>query len=155
MASFIKEHLEYNPESGNLLWKKSPKCKIPPDKIAGTKNPLGYTVIKIKGKLYLAHRIAWLLHAGEWPKALIDHINGDPADNRIKNLRLATKRLNAQNQKIHRSGKVLLGASPVKNSKKFSVQVVHSKKRHYVGIFNSKEEAHNAYLNFIKINKWE
>lgn len=53
----------------------------------GCINPEGYLVLKIKGKRFLAHRIAWLLHYGDFPKAELDHINRDKLDNRIENLR--------------------------------------------------------------------
>lgn len=49
-----------------------------------------------RGRSLRAHRVAWCLHYGEWPKHWIDHINGDPLDNRIENMRECP---NGENQK--------------------------------------------------------
>ena len=59
-----------------------------------------YTYISIYGKRYPAHRLAWLYIYGEWPPDQIDHIDGEPSNNRLDNLRLATNSENQQNRKI-------------------------------------------------------
>jgi hypothetical protein len=58
-------------------------------------NSLGYVQIKISGKLYHAHRLAWLYVYGYMPEKEIDHINRIRDDNRIANLREATSQLNS------------------------------------------------------------
>ena len=58
------------------------------------KHRKGYRAGGVDGQMVLAHRAAWAMHYGRWPTGLIDHINGDPADNRISNLRECN---NAQN----------------------------------------------------------
>lgn len=60
------------------------------DRPAGVINGKGYWQVHVRYKSYLAHRLAWLLHYGEWPTKQIDHINGIRGDNRIVNLREAT-----------------------------------------------------------------
>ena len=57
----------------------------------GSKDKYGYLIIKIKGKQYKAHHIAWLLVYGEYPKYEIDHINKNKLDNRISNLRISNR----------------------------------------------------------------
>lgn len=63
----------------------------------------GYVRIKINGYGYRAHRLAWTYIYGDYPKGeqlLIDHINGNPSDNRIENLRISSHSENQRNQKI-------------------------------------------------------
>jgi hypothetical protein len=60
----------------------------------------GYVQGGILGRGYLAHRVAWLLVTGAWPKNQIDHINGDRTDNRIANLREVSNAENARNMSI-------------------------------------------------------
>ena len=59
--------------------------------------PGGYVRIRILGHFCLFHRVVWLLETGEWPDGEIDHINGDRADNRMENLRLVDRSINARN----------------------------------------------------------
>ena len=68
---------------------------------SGSLDKDGYVIIKVKGHQFKAHRIAWLLEYGEFPKFEIDHINHDRQDNRIENLRLADRKI----QVINRKGK--------------------------------------------------
>ena len=75
--------------------------------VASSVNALGYGRVKINGKSVLAHRLAWALHYGEWPDGAIDHINGIKTDNRLCNLRLATRAQNQQN----RSSSTFISAS--------------------------------------------
>ena len=56
----------------------------------------GYLIIKIKGKQYKAHRLAWLYEFGSFPNTNIDHINGIRTDNRISNLRAVSQSVNAK-----------------------------------------------------------
>ena len=63
----------------------------------GSYDKFNYVIIKYKGKQYKAHRLVWLYHKKEFPKNVIDHINGDKSDNRIENLRDVDLFINAQN----------------------------------------------------------
>lgn len=63
----------------------------------GSLDRYGYLILKIKGKQYKAHHIAWLLVYGEFPACEIDHINRNKLDNRISNLRLSNRRQQCQN----------------------------------------------------------
>jgi hypothetical protein len=93
-AEHLRELLEYDPVTGNFVWKVRHE-RVLAGAIAGGISSKGYRKIKIDGRAYSAHRLAWLYVYGEWPADQIDHINRQKADNRIANLRPAT---NAQNQ---------------------------------------------------------
>ncbi len=60
-------------------------------------NSDGYYLIQTKGVRHGLHRVVWLYYNGEWPQGEIDHINGDPADNRIENLRVVDRSVNSRN----------------------------------------------------------
>lgn len=59
----------------------------------------GHLCAEIRGRTYLAHRVAWAMEHGYWPPEDIDHINGDPSDNRIDNLRAVSRSVNAKNRR--------------------------------------------------------
>lgn len=92
----LKELLEYN--GHDFIWKVEKSSRIKIGDIAGCTNRRGYRLIKIDRKLYLAHRLVWLYVHGEFPPQFIDHINGDPSDNRIENLRSASASQNQRNK---------------------------------------------------------
>ena len=93
----LNEWLDYNPKTGQFTWKAGRRK----GKVAGytRKKPARpYVVIQLDGQKHLAHRLAWLYMMGDWPPDEIDHINGDPTDNRWSNLRMATPSLNNHNK---------------------------------------------------------
>jgi hypothetical protein len=92
----LKTLLRYDPETGLIYWIAKGKGKIK-KKPAGTLLQTGYIGICIGLKRFQAHRIAWALHYGFWPKDQIDHINGIKTDNRFCNLREATNSQNGKN----------------------------------------------------------
>jgi HNH endonuclease len=93
----VREAFDYDPETGILTRRiqTSYNRKDRVGKPAGGKSSNGYLSIDIDQKRFLAHRLIWFHVYGVWPSSYIDHINRDPADNRLCNLRLAT---NSQNQ---------------------------------------------------------
>ena len=91
----LKEHLSYDPETGVFI--RLTKAPGRQRKQAGGMNR-GYRDIKVCGKRYKAHRLAWFYYYGEWPKHTIDHINNNKDDNRIANLRDVTVYENQQNR---------------------------------------------------------
>jgi hypothetical protein len=101
----------------------------------------GYYRVGVKGKTYLVHRVIFFLHHGFLPEFL-DHINGIRTDNRIENLRVATKQQNCQNRAKHRNNSSgLKNVSWHKERKKWGVSIhVHERKRHF-GYFEDLELA--------------
>jgi HNH endonuclease/AP2 domain len=141
------ELIAYEPETGEFLWRQT-KGRCRENGIAGTVNKLGYRTIKISKRTVLAHRLAWFMSYGKWPAGDVDHINGDPSDNRIANLRDVTRSVNMQNKRAaHSNSKSgLLGASWNKKSGRWMAQIQTSGKFKYLGHFPTAEAAHEAYL---------
>jgi hypothetical protein len=108
-------------------------------KPSGATDKQGYICVRVQGKAYKAHRIAWALHYGKWPEKDLDHINHKVTDNRIENLREVTNRENCLNRKYKAKGYV-------KHGNKFKVQIKIKGVVHYLGLYNTPEEAHSAYL---------
>lgn len=100
--SLTKElaHELFDYRDGVLYWKKSLRYGFI-GKAAGTQEVDGYLVTQIKGKRYKNHRIIYLMHTGKMPP-LIDHIDMNPSNNRIENLRPATVSQNGMNSTTRR-----------------------------------------------------
>ncbi|MFC0819731.1 HNH endonuclease signature motif containing protein [Moraxella marmotae] len=97
----LHEYLDYNPNTGHLIWKKKLCSKVVVGRRAGTKvKNRDNRIIKIFGQVFIEHRLIWLYVYGYYPKPHehIDHINHDEQDNRIANLRLVSQRENNMNQ---------------------------------------------------------
>lgn len=96
--ALIKQVLQYEPHSGNLIWISSLHSKrVLIGQHAGSLAKSGYRQITLFGTSYQAHRLIWFMETGEWPEQ-VDHINQDRSDNRWSNLRAVTKAENARNR---------------------------------------------------------
>ena len=143
----FSQYLSYDLETGEFTWKISPSRGSKVGDIAGTTSH-DYRRIRLHGKAYFAHRIAILITEGAWPPNEIDHIDGDKSNNRLANLRHATRSENNQNQrrahKGSRSG--VLGAYFHKRMKKWQSSVAVDGKSFHLGTFSTMEEAQSRYL---------
>jgi hypothetical protein len=102
----------------------------------------GYKHFKLKNKNYKCHRVAWLLHYGEWPKGQIDHINGIRTDNRIENLRDVTQVQNSYNKAPHKnSSSKYRGVGWDKKKKKWRAMIRKDGRFHHIGYFDCEKEA--------------
>lgn len=93
----VHELLALDPEIGTLTRRIQTSSNARAGTIAGSRNARGYILIRLDGKYYLAHRLIFFMMVGRWPEHQIDHINGDPSDNRWSNLREATPAENSRN----------------------------------------------------------
>ena len=102
--------------------------------------------IRFNGKIVALHRLIWLHVHGAWPSGDIDHINGDPKDNRLCNLRDVSTSVNMQNLRkaTSRSKTGLLGAYPHRGA--FIAQITVDGRIKSLGRFKTAQEAHEAYL---------
>ena len=138
----LKELLHYGPETGIFVWKVSPTRSVHVGDVAGTIHHLGYREIKIGGRLYRAHRLAWLYVYGKFPDDQIDHINQDPGDNRITNLRDATASKNQRNARMNKANTSgVMGVCWSKSRKKWYAQITVDGKQKYLGSYKNIELA--------------
>ena len=144
-ATQVREVLDYEPETGLLRWRKS-RRGAKQGTIAGCKTSQGYVNIRVLGRYGRAHRVIWLWMTGDWPKKWIDHINGNPSDNRWNNLRECTPRQNQANRKINRnttSG--YKGVCWDKSKNKWMASITRRGENKFLGYFDCPEEAHQTY----------
>jgi hypothetical protein len=152
------EFLDYNPEIGVLVWKVRDRKHFNNDRncnmwntrysntVAGCTRDDKYRMIRVNCERYYAHRLAWLLHYGAWPENEIDHINNDPADNKIENLREATHAQNQRNMSSHKdSSSKYLGVSWDKKANKWQAKIQVDGTQYYLGYFTIEEDAARAY----------
>lgn len=142
----LKELLSYNQETGVFRWKTQRGKNKTQGKEAGTRDRCGYVCIKIQGKLYKAHKLAWLYVYGVFPSKELDHISGLRFDNRICNLREASRSENMQNTTVHignTSG--YLGVCWVNRAMKWQAQIMLNGKKKFLGYWDTPEMADKAY----------
>lgn len=147
-ADRARELLSYDADTGIITRRTSENNSVRIGDVAGSRHPKGYIYVVVAGARHRAHRLAWLISYGCWPTAHIDHINGDPSDNRLVNLREVDNRLNAQNKRHPRAGNTsgLLGVSWQSKAQKWRAQICVDKKVIYLGLFADKHEAHAEYV---------
>ena len=158
---YLRQLLRYEPETGKLFWRERPANLFKPDgyrtpegcaanwnsrwagKEAFTANiGTGHLHGRIDYKAHLAHRVAWALHYGEWPKGEIDHINHDPADNRVENLRDVTHSENLKNQSLRRNNRSgVTGVKLRQEGGPWIANIKHAGKLIYLGKFDRFEDA--------------
>jgi len=139
--------LRYEPETGDLYWKKDVARNVKAGTIAGISRVRDlYKILTINKRQYQAHRIVWLLTHKQHPKEFVDHIDGDKTNNKLPNLREANRSLNAQNQRkpSKRNATGYLGVSFKKKGYEASIRC--NNKSIYLGRFKDPEIAHQKYL---------
>lgn len=159
-AIYLRQCFNYNPSTGILRWRERPRehfvslhghrrwnaqCAGRP---AGSKTKRGGGLqTSVNDKKFLVARIIWKLHYGTDP-ILVDHIDRNPLNNRLENLRSVTEAQNAWNKV--RPTDLLPGVTLVKNIKRhgrrFMAQIGCASGHRYLGVFYTAEEAHAAYV---------
>jgi hypothetical protein len=140
----LKQLIHYDSETG-VFTRIAASKNVALGPLQGAPLSDGHLRLKVDNRVYLSHRLAWFYVYGYWPK-LIDHINGEPSDNRISNLREANHAVNMQNKR-----------SPMKNNKcgflgvslnagRYRAVISVNKKTWNLGRFDTPELAHEAYL---------
>lgn len=140
----LKALLDYDPETG-IFRRKVCRGGKQIGRIAGYMHHTGYRYMEINNKHYALHRLAWLYTYGYLPDNQVDHINGVRNDNRVANLRLATKSQQAQNKAVYSNSTTKLpGVAVHKASGKYAARINVNGKQIWLGVFDTVEEAWKA-----------
>ena len=108
--------------------------------ISFSTNKIGYTRVRIDGQNAMLHRVVWFLYNHDWPKDCVDHIDGNPKNNSIENLREATHQQNMANSKGKNRWK------RYRKTKYGYVTMISCNKQHYyLGTYEREEQAAYAY----------
>jgi len=170
-AEFVRGLLSYNPETGELFWKRRPvEMFAAGPKQSQVRNANAwngryagkrafncphrrYRIGSILTHAILAHRVIWLIMTGSWPDGEVDHRDTDRSNNRWKNLRDSTRMENSHNcGPSSRNTSGFKGVSYDKFNCKWTAAIFSSGKAHFLGRFYSPEEAHAAYAEAAKIH---
>lgn len=150
----LRKLLSYNPFSGELTWRKTLGSRAMENQlVSGSLSGEGYRRLRVLGELHQAHRLIWLHVYGRWPTGDIDHINRNRSDNRLSNLREASRTENMLNTGCSpKNTSGYKGVTYHKRSGKFMAQASLSGKNHYLGLHKTPEEASASYQCFAKAN---
>jgi hypothetical protein len=149
-ADILRSMFRYEPETGKLFWTiNPPRQKGFIGKEAGTISVVRDIIrraVQIQGKIYKVHRIIWKMQTGEDPGECIDHVNGDPLDNRWVNLRLATCSQNRANSRLAKNNRYgLKGVRFHPERKCWEAWINIQGKTRWLGKFETPDLAHAAY----------
>lgn len=139
---YIKSKLDYNPETGDLIWTNPTSFAVNKGSVAGSYCKRDrYINVVLDGKRLLAHRVAWFIVTGVWPVE-IDHINHIRHDNRWDNLREVSHINNHRNKPLQSNNiSGYHGVGWEKSRKKWGAAIKVNGKKIQIGRFNTKEEA--------------
>lgn len=144
----LHEVLEYRKETGKLYWKVTLSNKVIKGTLAGGVNSGAYMRVGFNNKKYNYARTCWYIFYGVWPLHYIDHIDGNPQNNKMDNLRDVSARRNQQNLKMHRKGN-LVGATYYKKRDSYLSRAWLNGRSYFLGWHKTAESAHKSYKNFM------
>ena len=145
----LKELFDYNPDTGILLNRRlsKPAGWI----VKGGNSTKAHRVVKIQGIAFTAQRIIWMWVHGEDPGAmLVDHIDQDGLNNKLENLRLATRKQNRENSKPNKNNSS--GYKGVyRMGKKWQARLMTGANRsRSIGVFETPEAAAEALRQYTR-----
>jgi hypothetical protein len=150
-AEQLRAVIIYDPETGAFMWRH--RADMPKEwnvrwagKPAGSRRPGSYTAITVYHINYRAHRLAWLYMTGKWPlSGEVDHEDTDKGNNVWANLRDSTRRQNSSNTRI-RSTNTSGFKGVSRHQNRWVATITANYHQMYLGIFDTKEEAREAYM---------
>ena len=144
----LRQWLSYDSETGEIVWRVKRCGRAQTANAVRKPDPHGYLNITIDRRPYRLHTVAWARDYGEWPPVgmEIDHINLCKTDNRICNLRLASKmRQRGNSGKLPNRSSKYKGVSWEKSRGLWHAAIEFSGHRKFLGRFKDEHEAHLAY----------
>lgn len=144
----VLAYFGYDSEQGQLVYRTSGSRRAAGE-VAGSDKHDGYRRVKLKGHTFLATHVIWMYHFGKWPANTIDHVNGMRDDNRLANLREATRSQNCANKqsfwKSPESGFREVTLKRVRGDLKYRASIGIGNKNKELGVFDTAEEAAATY----------
>ena len=141
----LQQVLHYDPGTGKFRWRDREHLEHRAGKIAGCSMRSDYWCIHVDGRSYRAHQLAWLYMTGEWGRPLIAHRDGDPFNNRWRNLRLANHSDCASHRRRRRSDASRSAGITLDRSGLWTARVSEGDRVYLLGRFPTNEAAHEAY----------
>lgn len=114
----LKELLHYDPETGFFTWRVTTGARSQAGSRAGTYKKGVRSQIRVDGKIYRNHRLAFLYMLGRWPEDQVDHRDGDQSNNAWTNLREVNNQENSKNTSLRTNNRVGLTGVCIDSSKK-------------------------------------
>jgi hypothetical protein len=136
---------DYDRETG-VFTRKSMKGGRHAGSVAGYRDTHGHLILSINNLGYMAHRVAWFYVHKVWPVGQIDHKNMVRTDNRIENLREATRTEQRANQRVRSDSTVGLKGARRAYGGRWTSRITKNGVTYNLGGFSTAEEAHRAYV---------
>lgn len=161
--TLLRQLLSYDPASGSLTWRSRPQWMFGSGGSGGSEAQMrrwnstfcgakalntdqdGYKRGRVLGHYVGAHNVIWAMQTGHWPKAFVDHIDHDRANNKWVNLRSATKQQNMRNTSSKGGTSQFLGVYKDKRSGLWRAQISYGGKTFKLGLFDLETDAAKAY----------
>ena len=139
----LKRHVHYNPENGLFTRILDHRGRIVSIPLFPVPHSAGYLRMRIEGKMYFLHRLAIRYMTGDLPN-VVDHLNGDRADNSWTNLSNGTQRENMRNKEYNRAGTG--GVHFNRTRRRWIATFTKDGKKKHLGSFHTESAARAARL---------
>lgn len=150
-AEYLRERFNYCSETGILTWRTSRGTRSRVGAVVGSVGNHGYLVVNLEGQPRLLHRLIWTMVHGAEPKEEIDHANHARTDNRLCNLREATRQQNLANKRVRRDSQIgVKGVRWDAESQMWRASITAGGKTKWLGRRKDPEEAGRLYAEAAK-----